>query len=271
MGYNPFLPTAGARINVLCVPAGPITPDRFQKFVKALQRAARVERKAVDSAPSTGYIFYDISASQDKWRPHLFPFETNSRCQVLLGLVDCERLGNDPTAPSEGSDVSKSVESIRVRFEEQHPPEPGLTVRRLVHCGTRSGSASGTDVLSLPDNEDNTGHEVMVAVSLLLLEGLTGIINDLKDQPISMVPGSGAQTPRRTATTPNPASGASTPVSAKPPSPLPNSSGTGPQVCVQSRLDTTDSNRLPRVIPQGEDLTLFKACSVSNAGHGLPH
>src|ERR1700753_2657955 len=92
MGFNPFLPIAGAKVHVLCIPAGPITPERFQQFIKALQNAARVERKAVDSTPASGYIFYDVSANQDKWRPHLFPFETNSRCQVLLGLVDGERL-----------------------------------------------------------------------------------------------------------------------------------------------------------------------------------
>jgi hypothetical protein len=238
MGYNPFLPTAGARVNILCIPAGPITPDRFQKFIKALQNAAKVERKAVDSTPASGSIIYDISATQDKWRPHLFPFETNSRCQVLLGLVDGERLV-DARASSSGEDkggalqVSDTIESIKTRFEEQQLVEPGLAVRRLVYCGTELEARLSHDLLCLPDTDDAAAaHEVMIALSRQLIERLTTVVNDLKDQPISMVPGVASQTPQRTGTTPVPASGTSTPVSTKTSSPMPMANGGEQQVCL---------------------------------------
>ncbi|ETI23649.1 hypothetical protein G647_05451 [Cladophialophora carrionii CBS 160.54] len=232
MGYNPFLPIAGAKVNVLCIPAGPITPARFQKFVKALQNAASIERKLVDSTPSSGLIFYDVSASQDKWRPHLFPFETNSRYQVVLGLVDGTRL---LAASASGSredeipkhDIPETVESIKIRFEEQQPFEPGLAVRRLIYCGGKVNAPLGRDVLSMPDVDgDGAARQVMVTISRLLLEGLTVMVNDMKDQPISMVPGvNSSQAPRRTGTTPVPASGSSTPVSTKPSSPMPGANG----------------------------------------------
>ena len=82
------------------------------------------------------------------------------------------------------------------------------------------------------DNEA-AAREVMISLSRQLLEGLTTVVNDLKDQPISMVPGAGSQTPRRTGTTPTPASGSSTPVSTKPSSPMPISNGAEQQVCVK--------------------------------------
>ncbi|EXJ62506.1 hypothetical protein A1O7_02944 [Cladophialophora yegresii CBS 114405] len=232
MGYNPFLPIAGARVNVLCIPAGPITPDRFQKFVKALHNAASVERRLVDATPSSGLIFYDVSASQDKWRPHLFPFETNSRPQVVLGLVDGTRLlaasaSGSPETEIPRNDILETVESIKTQFEEQQPFEPGLVVRRLIYCGTGVNAPFGGDGLSLPDVEgDEAARQVMVTISRLLLEGLTRIVTDMKDQPISMVPGArDSQVPRRTGTTPVPASGSSTPVSTKPSSPMPATNG----------------------------------------------
>lgn len=238
MGYNPFLPLAGARVNVLCIPAGSITPDRFQKFIKALQDAARIERKAVDSTPSSGYIFYDISANQDKWRAHLFPFETNSRCQVLLGIIDGERFVNASVAGTEESDVPQQenpglIESIRARFEDQRPSEPGLAVRQLVCCGLTSGAPPGHDVLNMSEADgEDAARGVMITISRLLVESLTGIVTSLKGQPISMVPGSTAQAPSRTGTTPIPPSGSSTPVSTKPSSPMPTSNGVEQQVCV---------------------------------------
>lgn len=53
MGYHPYLPIASARVNVLCVPAGPITSDRFQKFVKLLQKSPIVRLKVVESAQAS--------------------------------------------------------------------------------------------------------------------------------------------------------------------------------------------------------------------------
>jgi hypothetical protein len=52
MGYNPFDPIAGAKVNVLCVPAGPITPDRFQGLVKLVQRSTVVKFEHVDPSES---------------------------------------------------------------------------------------------------------------------------------------------------------------------------------------------------------------------------
>jgi hypothetical protein len=239
MGYNAFQPIAGARVNVLCIPAGPITPERFQKFVKALKNAARIERKAVDATPSSGYIFYDISVTQDRERSHLFPFQTNSRCQVLLGLIDGKRLdeasGHAPSvhdAPS--SEPRTLVEDIRARFQEQLNSEPGLTVRRLVCCGKGLNSDPDGDVLSLPDQDGvEAAQELMISISRQLLEGLTNIVNELKDKPISMVPGVGTLTVGRGGTTPTPASRSSTPVTSKPSSPMPNANGLEQQVMAQ--------------------------------------
>ncbi|KIW97369.1 uncharacterized protein Z519_02761 [Cladophialophora bantiana CBS 173.52] len=243
MGYNPFLPTALARVNVLCVPAGPITPDRFQKFIKYLQNAATAERGVVESSSSSqetsqagnGCILYDISANQDTRRPHLFPFETNTRCQVLLGLIDGERVANVPADASETKgvardNVSATLDSIRVGFSERLTSKPGLVVRCLVYCGTEAISPLGDDVLSMPDSDaENTARAILANLSRRLLEGVRLILNDLKDQPISMVPGASSQTPGRTGTTPVQAERSSTPVPTRFPSPMLTSNGSEQQ------------------------------------------
>ncbi|OQV04096.1 hypothetical protein CLAIMM_09039 [Cladophialophora immunda] len=229
MGYHPFLPTAVARVNVLCVPAGPITPDRFQEFLKSLQNAAIVQRKVVDSSPSSegnGCIFYDISANQQRGRPHLFPFETNTRCQVLLGLIDGDRVANGVAS----DEVSATLDSIRTRFEEQLPSSPGLVVRRLIYCGPEPSSPVGHGILSMPTADvENAARTIMTTISRQLLDGIDLILSDFEDQPISMVPGASSQTPRRGGTTPIPGERNSTPVSAKSPSPMPASNGSEQQ------------------------------------------
>jgi len=49
MGYNPFLPTAGARINTVCVPIGQVHPDRFQEFIKILRTASVVKLRVINT------------------------------------------------------------------------------------------------------------------------------------------------------------------------------------------------------------------------------
>ncbi|OAL22468.1 hypothetical protein AYO22_07026 [Fonsecaea multimorphosa] len=245
MGYHPFLPTAVARVNVLCVPAGPVTPDRFQEFIKSLQNAATVQRGVLGSSPSpeavdtsragNGCIFYDISANQEIGRPHLFPFETNTRCQVLLGLIDGERVANVSVASPEANgqaqgDISTTLDSIRARFEEQLPSSPGLVVRRLIYCGAEPSKPLGDDILSMPKADiDNAARAIVTIISGQLQDGIEHIVNDFKDQPISMVPGANSQTPRRTGTSPVPTDRNSTPVSTRSPSLVPASNGSEQQ------------------------------------------
>jgi len=54
MGFDPFSPVAAAKVNVICVPAGPVTPQRFQEFVRRLQDAAIVKLRDVQGLQSSG-------------------------------------------------------------------------------------------------------------------------------------------------------------------------------------------------------------------------
>ncbi|OAP61293.1 hypothetical protein AYL99_03494 [Fonsecaea erecta] len=245
MGYHPFLPTAVARVNVLCVPAGPITPDRFQEFIKSLQNASIIQRRVLDSSPSclavdnphagNGCIFYDISVNEQRGRPHLFPFETNSRCQVLLGLIDGERLANvsAPSSEADGlarDDFSAAIDSIKIRFEEQLPSSPGLVVRRLIYCGAEPSNPLDNDIICMPQADiENAAWVVMTTVSRQLQDGIELIVNDFKDQPISMVPVANSQAPRRTGTTPTLVERNSAPMSTKSPGLMPTSNGSEQQ------------------------------------------
>ncbi|EXJ83741.1 hypothetical protein A1O1_07367 [Capronia coronata CBS 617.96] len=240
MGYNPFLPTAGARVNVLCIPAGRIAPERFLKFVKLLQNAAIVKANLVDSSqapdglhPSSkdGYcIFYDVSATQDAPRAHLFPFETNSRFQVLLGIVDGERVGSAVRASGNFDDTTKQdvlsdLEAIKAGFFEQVQAHPGLLVRQLIYCDKETPTSLDSDILPLTDVDGtDAALDVMVRVSRLLMEGIVTVVEDFREQPISMVPGANTPTFARTGNTPisSSASSSSTPVKSASPRPPSN-------------------------------------------------
>ncbi|KIV77034.1 hypothetical protein PV11_08872 [Exophiala sideris] len=235
MGYDPFDPTAGAKVNVLCVPAGPVTPERFQKFLKSLQDAAIVKLKLVEPSQSTedesndagredGCIIYDISAGQDLRRPSIFPFETNSRCQILLGLVDGERVEHalEPGSNADGAALDGSIsrlQSIEEDFLQQTASNPGLLVRQLISCGQELPSmpeSQNHDILFLPDNDrEGAAGDLMVKLSKRLTTAVSRAVEDLQDQPISMVPGGKSDPLPRGRDTPNLGQGTSTPVSAQ--------------------------------------------------------
>ncbi|EXJ87617.1 hypothetical protein A1O3_04578 [Capronia epimyces CBS 606.96] len=239
MGYNPFLPTAGARVNVLCVPAGRVAPGRFQKLISLLQTAAVVKLKLEESLkfPEDGSyassneekcIFYDISATRDSGRPHLFPLETNSRCQILLGLIDGERVED---AVDNTSDVLSDLDTTKTTFTQQLPPHPGVLVRRLIYCGKERPASLDPDILFMSDADSTeVARDVMTKISRLLMSGVAAFMEDLKDQPISMVPGASSQTLARTGNTPIPSSASPVSTPGKSPGPVPPS----PETQIQS-------------------------------------
>ncbi|KAI1611937.1 TRAPP II complex [Exophiala viscosa] len=234
MGYNPFDPTAGAKVNVLCVPAGPVTPDRFQKFLKSLQNAAIVKLKVVEPSQSAeddstetgredGSILYDISAGQDLRRSPIFPFETNSRCQILLGIIDGERVEVAPQSGSNADGVEpnepmSSIQFIEEDFLQQTASSPGLLIRQLIWCGQKvpsSPDSQNSDILFLPDScSKGAASDLMVKLSKRFIVGVSKATEDLQEQPISMVPGGKSDPPPRSRDTPNLGQGSSTPVSA---------------------------------------------------------
>lgn len=255
MGYNPFEPTAGARVNVLCVPASHVTPERFQGFIKLLQHAAIARLRTSESAqavegshipnqchvpgltsldgarvrPQDSCIFYDISASQDNGRPHLFPFETNSRCQILLCLIDGESIERDRQADADGT--SDVLQSIRTSFSQQFSSLPGLLVRQLIWCGKTLPSSLDPDVLFLSDSGGgNAAENVMATLSTKFTDGAVFAIQDFKDKPVSMVPGGGSPVNHRSGNTPNPANGTLPQSPEQSPSPIPGLRETETQV-----------------------------------------
>lgn len=189
------------------------------------------------SVTDDGCIFYDISASQDVNRPALFPFETNSSYQVILGLIDGERIENSHRALSgdsgEGShDVPSILESIIMDFSREMPSTPEVVVRQLVYCGSNLSIPLSLQMAHMPEsNDDGAALEIMVKISKEFTDGVVTIAEGLRDQPISMVPGGNLQMPRRAGNTPNPADEDSTPVSTKSPSPMHASNEPEPQVC----------------------------------------
>ncbi|KIX09886.1 uncharacterized protein Z518_00967 [Rhinocladiella mackenziei CBS 650.93] len=271
MGYNPFLPTAGAKVNVQCVPAGPVTPDRFQKFIKLLQNCAIVKLKLVEfslspqgtsaeSASEDGWIFYDISANQETARPHLFPFETNSRCQILFGIIDGERIGPD---------AASVLQSINIEFPQLIPSTPGLLVRQLICFSKTPSLRADSGIVFIPDtNGDNAARDFMITVSKQLADGINRVIDDFRDQPISMVPGAGSQILRRNGNTPNSAEGTSTPVSAKSQSPLPSNEAEAQSDTSRGRFNIIQGMfHLQRGLWSEALSSLSEGATIAQSGH----
>ncbi|KAJ9495758.1 hypothetical protein H2202_008801 [Exophiala xenobiotica] len=236
MGYNPFDPIAGAKVNVLCVPAGPITPDRFQGLVKLVQRSTVVKFEHVEPSESAqvrtdGRIFYDVSAYQDARRPLLYPFEINSQCQVLIGLVDGERIASAPQTDSGSGSaqqgIATAVQSIKDAFMQQAVSVPGLLVRQLVWCGKQVPALMDSGILVMPDDDsEDVAISVMLNLSRRFLGRVTEAIDELRDQPISMVPGmapggGGSSLSPRGGRTPNPPDESITPPSTRSQFPTP--------------------------------------------------
>ncbi|EHY57018.1 hypothetical protein HRR83_001917 [Exophiala dermatitidis] len=234
MGYNPFLPTAGARVNVLCVPAGPVTPGRFQDFTKLLQDAANAKLNHLTSSSSAqdgprtssedNCILYEISPTQDPGRPHLFPFETNSRCQILLGLIDGERIEDNASEfdVEDGASTAalSDLEAIKTGFSQQSPSHLGLLVRQLVYFSKKRPTSVDRDIIFMSDTQGGAvAREFEAELSNPFTAKVEAMLNELKDQPISMVPGANAQACVRSSDTPNP----STPSPASTPVPTPSS------------------------------------------------
>ena len=51
MGYDAYSPLATAKVNVLCVPVGLISAERFEEVLQALNRAAIVSLEDLASRP----------------------------------------------------------------------------------------------------------------------------------------------------------------------------------------------------------------------------
>lgn len=224
MGYNPFLPTADLRINVLCIPAGPITPDRFQEFIKLLQSVAVVQpAQLVPGNSVEGPVFLDITASQDGRRADMFPLEPNGRPQVLLGLIDHQRLGtHDASDGARDVVLPPSIVSVQSKFEELQIPSPAQLVSQLVLCHNSDTPQPDQGLLLLDiDKGKDSALKVVNEILHRWNDAVSALLDDFRDKPVSMVPIGSSQAFPRVSRTPVPNDGAATPLSSKAPSPLP--------------------------------------------------
>ncbi|RVX71052.1 hypothetical protein B0A52_03417 [Exophiala mesophila] len=232
MGYNPFLPTADLRINVLCIPAGPVTPDRFQEFIKLLQSVAVVQ--PTDLVPGNSVeapIFLDITATQDGRRADMFPLEPNGRPQILLGLIDHQRLGSSDAGDVARNDVAPpSIESVQSQFKDLQIQSAAQLVSQLVLCHNGHPVQPDSGVLLLDvDNGKDSALKVVNEIIHRWNDAVSAFIDDYRDKPVSMVPIGSSQAFPRVSRTPVPNDGAPTPLSSKAPSPLPTVVETTPQ------------------------------------------
>lgn len=133
MGHDPFTPLAPARVNVLCVPATPITPHRFNTIVQHLHLTSSVIQRTDDAKSQNALstpTFDQILGTPDKsaeWLLLSFGtdepaggeieqttfWEPNWKGQVVLGFVDDAGDGRDVDG-----DVSVYHDGLRVRLEE---------------------------------------------------------------------------------------------------------------------------------------------------------
>ncbi|KAK5065274.1 hypothetical protein LTR84_001112 [Exophiala bonariae] len=228
MGYNPFLPTAGAKINTLCVPAGLVHPDRFQEFIKILRSASIVKLRVTDTSnrqlTQDGTLFFDLAATQDGSRADMFPLEPNGKTQVLLGLVDGRRLERSlEVGESASNGTDAALEIVRSQFSELLPDAPGLVVRQLVVFQGDVTPPSEPEILFIPENDgDEAVFDTMVQLAQRWTRGVSNLLKSLKDKPISMVPvGSSQGFPRMSKSlVPTMPEGSSTHTTAKSSSPI---------------------------------------------------
>lgn len=133
-------------------------------------------------------------------------------------------------------DALPDLETIKTGFS-QLPSHPGLVVRQLIYCGKEAPTSLDSEIIYLSETDGTDGAlGVMITVSRLFMKGVAAIIEDFKDQPISMVPGANSPTLVRTTGTPVSSSPSPASTPAKTESPRPLSGETEIQVCVRLLL-----------------------------------
>ena len=152
MGYDPFWPISLATINVLVVPASPISPSRFNEIFLALKKVSSVDLRDVDLEgiesdlifsvkPNDGSILVNYSTSLRQSSIQRFPLELNADPQVVLGIYEA----SDSTGPQiqeEGSngqsnDIHNVLSKFRSHFDHH---QNGCTSNT---AGIRQESPSG--------------------------------------------------------------------------------------------------------------------------------
>jgi hypothetical protein len=105
MGYDPFWPISLATVNVLVVPANPISPTQFEECIQALRRVSSVDSRDVDlsdinsdllfpTKSQKGTILLNYSTNHQHSSIQRFPLELNAEPQIVLGIYAAE-IGED--------------------------------------------------------------------------------------------------------------------------------------------------------------------------------
>jgi trafficking protein particle complex subunit 9 len=180
MGYDPFWPTCLASINVLCVPASAIAPERLQHTIDALATCAHIELAAVEGEDlnddlinaakfTKGSAFFDFSAQLSCPGIQRSPFEINALPQVVLGIYDYQE-----------SDDDLATSALHERLSNASFPVQRNCVYALIALG-RPSEASDSSVIGLPDFEHESISRVVQTLYKLVWKSFKDLGRVLSD------------------------------------------------------------------------------------------
>lgn len=209
---DPLSPIAPARVQVLLLPIGRVTRERFLAFVKRLQPENIVELGDIspDRRPNrnmfsplafpTGRIVYDLRTTLPP-EPHraLSPFETFREPLAIIGLADADELGHisyehKPGHQSNRDSLTPEERDLRRLYQElEHLRDdyPKALVHQLLlfdFAQEKSNCKLAEGLVPIPSpsaSRTTTIKTVMCDISSLLLAELTTLAKSL--QGMSMI------------------------------------------------------------------------------------
>ncbi|KAK5941701.1 hypothetical protein PMZ80_005651 [Knufia obscura] len=164
MGYDPFSPLAPALINVLCLPAGRVTPRTFDSYLTWLQTSVGIvaqplskeqksqsDHKGTESSHDSALLFRFSSHSNASFVQRTAFFEPNRQPQIVVGIIDGSSL------PSEGFEAELRQAQSRVKqvFEQAGGIETPSKV--IVFDATNIPSTTDAVFIRTESANSNTG------------------------------------------------------------------------------------------------------------------
>ncbi|RMZ89130.1 hypothetical protein DV736_g3644, partial [Chaetothyriales sp. CBS 134916] len=180
MGYDPFWPICLATVNVLVVPAGPISSKRFDDLFQILSKVKSIALSDINLDGIKNEVFFSAETQRSSLllnsskSPHQssvqrFPFEINADAQIVLGIYDASVSGNDQNTSDR--DLSKPPQTTVSEFQS-HFQNANANVTAMV-LGLGLDSASDHQGLIRLTAEDEVGvYLVLARVARLFIDNI---------------------------------------------------------------------------------------------------
>ena len=191
MGYDPFWPTSLATVNVLVVPACPLSSEHFDELFQSLKKINVIDLRDVDlegvnsdlifsTKPTNGSILFNYSKGLRHSNVQRFPLELNSDPQIILGIYeeapDAVHSPEHEQGNRRADDVRTALSGLLSRFDHF---ENGCALL-LLALGAETLDA-GESVIHLSGVDEEAIYTVLKTAAGALVRNIIALTSKLTD------------------------------------------------------------------------------------------